>query len=94
MAIISQNSSTIILWDATTGKKSQIDAGVRDGLSCMMWAKKNCLLAIGTQKGNLVLYDHINSKYGVSQRKTEHVEHFKITQFNCPTQADTYFGKA
>ncbi|XP_071642364.1 WD repeat-containing protein 19 [Temnothorax longispinosus] len=62
LAIISQNSSTLILWDATTGKKSQIDAGVRDGLTCMMWAKKSCLLAIGTQKGNLVLYDHINAK--------------------------------
>lgn len=71
LAIISQNSSTIILWDATTGKKSQIDAGVRDGLTCMMWAKKNCLLAIGTQKGNLVLYDHINAKYDIIQRRDE-----------------------
>ncbi|XP_076760750.1 intraflagellar transport protein Oseg6 [Xylocopa sonorina] len=62
LAIISQNSSTITLWDATTGKKSQIDAGVRDGLTCMIWAKRSCLLAIGTQKGNLVLYDHINAK--------------------------------
>ncbi|CAK9825837.1 WD repeat-containing protein 19 [Anthophora retusa] len=62
LAIISQNSSSITLWDATTGKKSQIDAGVRDGLTCMMWAKRTCLLAIGTQKGNLILYDHINSK--------------------------------
>ncbi|XP_053973375.1 WD repeat-containing protein 19 [Hylaeus volcanicus] len=62
LAIISQNSSTITLWDATTGKKSQIDAGVRDGLTCIMWAKRSCLLAVGTQKGNLVLYDHINAK--------------------------------
>nr|XP_012136574.1 PREDICTED: WD repeat-containing protein 19 isoform X4 [Megachile rotundata] len=62
LAIISQNSSVITLWDATTGKKSQIDAGVRDGLTCMMWAKRTCLLAVGTQKGNLVLYDHINAK--------------------------------
>ncbi|XP_076676074.1 intraflagellar transport protein Oseg6 isoform X2 [Andrena cerasifolii] len=62
LAVISQNSSAITLWDATTGKKSQIDAGVRDGLSCVMWAKRSCLLAVGTQKGNLVLYDHINAK--------------------------------
>ncbi|KAF7379168.1 hypothetical protein HZH68_017013 [Vespula germanica] len=62
LAIISQNSSTITLWDATTGKKSQMDAGVRDNLTCMMWAKRNCLLAVGTQKGNLVLYDHVNAK--------------------------------
>lgn len=65
LAVISQNSSVIILWDATTGKKSQIDAGVRDGLTCMMWAKKSCILAIGTEKGNLVLYDHINARYSI-----------------------------
>ncbi|XP_076236024.1 intraflagellar transport protein Oseg6 isoform X2 [Calliopsis andreniformis] len=62
LAIISQNSSSITLWDATTGKKSQIDAGVRDELTCIMWAKRTCMLAVGTQKGNLILYDHINAK--------------------------------
>lgn len=62
LAIISQNTSVIVLWDATTGKRFQVEAGVRDGLTCMMWAKRDCLLAVGTQKGNLVLYDHINSK--------------------------------
>ncbi|XP_017879178.1 WD repeat-containing protein 19 isoform X2 [Ceratina calcarata] len=62
MAVISENSSAIILWDATTGKKSQIDAGVRDGLTCLIWAKRTCLLAVGTQKGNLILYDHINAR--------------------------------
>lgn len=60
--MITGNSSVIILWDATTGKKSQVDAGVRDGLSCMAWARKNCILAVGTQKGNLAIYDHINAK--------------------------------
>ncbi|XP_012288065.1 WD repeat-containing protein 19 [Orussus abietinus] len=62
LAIISSNSSSIILWDATTGKKSQVDAGVRDALTCMMWAKRNCILAVGTQKGNLAFYDHNNSR--------------------------------
>lgn len=62
LAAVSASSSIIMLWDATTGKRSQIDAGVRDGLSCMMWAKKHSLLAIGTHKGNLVLYDHVNAR--------------------------------
>lgn len=62
LAVVSSGSSVIMLWDATTGKRSQVDAGVRDALTCMMWAKKSCLLAVGTQKGNLVIYDHINSK--------------------------------
>ncbi|XP_043289722.1 WD repeat-containing protein 19 isoform X2 [Venturia canescens] len=62
LAIITNNSSTITLWDATTGKKSQVDAGVRDGLTCLMWSRNNCILAVGTQKGNLALYDHLNAK--------------------------------
>ncbi|XP_011499935.1 PREDICTED: WD repeat-containing protein 19 [Ceratosolen solmsi marchali] len=62
LAMVSSSSSNIILWDATTGKRSQVDTGVREGLTCMMWAKKNCLLAVGTLKGNLVIYNHINAK--------------------------------
>lgn len=63
LAIIANGSSAIILWDATTGKKSQVDAGLRDSLTCMIWAKNSCTLAVGTQKGNLALYDHVNAKY-------------------------------
>lgn len=63
LAAVTNGSSIIVLWDATTGKRSQVDAGVRDGLTCMMWAKRQPLLAVGTQKGNLVIYDHINAKY-------------------------------
>lgn len=63
LAIITNSSYNITLWDATTGKKSQVDAGVRDGLTCLMWARNSCVLAVGTQKGNLVLYDHLNSRY-------------------------------
>lgn len=63
LAVISNNSSSIMIWDATTGKKSTIDAGVRDILTCMVWSKRNSILAVGTQKGNLAIYDHTNSKY-------------------------------
>lgn len=62
LAIITNSSSTITLWDAATGKKSQIDAGVRDNLTCMIWAKHSCILAVGTQKGNLAIYDHLNAR--------------------------------
>lgn len=53
----------------------------------MMWAKKSCLLAIGTQKGNLVLYDHINARYNMYIRLTE-ISHkifhcIKLSLFNC-----------
>ena len=62
LAIITLNAPFIILWNAATNKKSQIDTGVRDGLTCLIWAKKISLLAVGTQKGNLIIYDHSNAK--------------------------------
>lgn len=62
LAIITTNSSFIILWDANSSKKSQVDAGVRDGLTCLTWAKNNYVLAVGTQKGNLIIYDHLRAK--------------------------------
>ena len=62
LAAISDNSSSIILWDATTSRRSVIDAGVKDVLTCMAWSKRNSLLAVGTLKGNLSIYDHTNTK--------------------------------
>ena len=62
LAIVAHNSSSIILWHATINKKSTVDTGVRDDITFITWARKEPLLAVGTQKGNLVIYDHVNAK--------------------------------
>ncbi|OWK54679.1 WD repeat-containing protein 19 [Lonchura striata] len=52
LAIITDKSSTIFLWDAITNKTSQVDSGMRVG----------ALLAVGTTKGNLLIYNRQTSR--------------------------------
>ncbi|KAF5289365.1 hypothetical protein FQR65_LT11876 [Abscondita terminalis] len=61
LAIISQ-SSQLILWDANTSKKHAIDIGLRDTMTCILWGKSAPLLAVGTAKGNVSIYNHATSK--------------------------------
>ncbi|KAK5643690.1 hypothetical protein RI129_007535 [Pyrocoelia pectoralis] len=61
LAIISQPSQ-LLLWDANTTKKSTIDIGLKDGLTVVLWAKSSPLLAVGTVKGNVSIYNHATSK--------------------------------
>lgn len=56
-------SSQLILWDANIEKKQTIDIGLRDVLTFMVWAKTGPILAIGTSKGNVSIYNHNTSKY-------------------------------
>lgn len=60
LAIISQ--SQLYIWDANTSKKQAIDVGLRDVLTCLLWSKTGPLLAVGTAKGNLSIYNHNTSK--------------------------------
>jgi WD repeat-containing protein 19 len=62
LAIIASNSPHVILWDANTGKKSQVDTGLRDSMSCVRWSKRGSLLAVGTARGNLTIYNHSTAK--------------------------------
>ncbi|XP_067012869.2 WD repeat-containing protein 19 [Anabrus simplex] len=62
LAIIAASSPHLTLWDANTGKKSQIDTGLRDPMSCIIWAKSGPHLAVGTARGNLAIYNHNTAK--------------------------------
>ncbi|KAK4886815.1 hypothetical protein RN001_003086 [Aquatica leii] len=61
LAIICQ-SSQLVLWDANTSKKHMVDIGLRDAMTCILWAKSTPLLAVGTAKGNVSIYNHATSK--------------------------------
>lgn len=61
LAVISQTPQ-VIIWDANTQKKITIDVGFKDTLTCLLWAKNIPILAIGTAKGNVSIYDHTSSK--------------------------------
>lgn len=61
LAIISSHPQ-LHLWDANTQKKSTIDVGLKDYLSCLIWAQNSPVLAIGTTKGNVSIYNHNTSR--------------------------------
>ncbi|XP_028136974.1 WD repeat-containing protein 19 [Diabrotica virgifera virgifera] len=61
LAAISQ-SSQLVLWDTNTTKKDIIDVGLKDAMTCLIWARKNPILAVGTTKGNVSIYNHNTSK--------------------------------
>lgn len=62
LAILTVNSSQIILWDSNTQRKQTLDSGLRDNLSCLIWSKRSPILAIGTARGNLTIYNHQTTK--------------------------------
>ncbi|XP_064636625.1 WD repeat-containing protein 19-like isoform X3 [Lineus longissimus] len=62
LAIINDKTSVIFLWDANTHKTSQLDSGLRDSLTFLLWSKVGTQLAIGTAKGNLLIYNHQTSR--------------------------------
>lgn len=62
LAVIAEKSSAIHLWDANVNKTSQIDSGMRDQMSFILWSKTGPLLAVGTAKGNLLIYNQQTSR--------------------------------
>nr|XP_018905108.1 PREDICTED: WD repeat-containing protein 19-like [Bemisia tabaci] len=62
LGIIAQGSHDIILWDSNRQKKQYVDSGLRETLSCLAWAKKDWILAVGSIKGNICIYNHLTAK--------------------------------
>ncbi|XP_032511924.2 WD repeat-containing protein 19 [Danaus plexippus] len=62
LAVITPNSNTVLLWECHSNKRINIETGLREAPSCLAWYYGEPLLAIGTQKGNLALYNHHTTK--------------------------------
>ncbi|XP_043827946.1 WD repeat-containing protein 19 isoform X2 [Dromiciops gliroides] len=62
LAVVSEKSSSIYLWDANSNKISQLDSGMRDQMSFLLWSKYGAFLAAGTVKGNLLIYNRQTSR--------------------------------
>lgn len=57
LAAINDNSSFIYLWNSNSLKTDKIETGLRDQLTFMAWGKSGLFLAIGTSKGNILIYN-------------------------------------
>lgn len=62
LGIITDSSSQVTLWDSNSLQKQIIDTGLRDPLSCIFWSKSGQIMAVGTARGNLAIYNHQTSK--------------------------------
>ena len=61
LAVLQANSSTIPLWNFNTGELDLLDTNMKD-LTFIKWSKVGPQLAVGTAKGNLLLYNRKTMK--------------------------------
>nr|XP_043885090.1 WD repeat-containing protein 19-like [Solea senegalensis] len=73
LAVIAAKSRFIYLWDASVNRTYHIDSGMRDRMSFILWSKTSPLLAVGTVKGNLLIYNQQTlrkiSVFGIHRKK-------------------------
>eukprot|EP00039_Didymoeca_costata_P030876 m.31858 g.31858 ORF g.31858 m.31858 type:complete len:1357 (-) comp8355_c0_seq1:4546-8616(-) len=62
LAIIHNKSTSVVLWDANSDEARQLDTDEKASLSFVQWSKTANILALGTTKGALVLYNHQTSR--------------------------------
>nr|CCA16506.1 PREDICTED: similar to WD repeat domain 19 putative [Albugo laibachii Nc14] len=62
LAIAQQDKTVIALWKLSTRTIQQLDTSLKDPPSYLCWNCSGSLLAIGTVKGNLVIYDKSSSR--------------------------------
>lgn len=62
LGIITSSSSQVTLWDSNTQEKHIVDTGLRDPLTCIIWSKLGQMMAVGTARGNLAIYNHQTTK--------------------------------
>ena len=52
----------MLIWDANTRRATWLDSSIRDPLNVLIWSKTGPNLAIGSYRGNLMLYNHRTSR--------------------------------
>lgn len=62
LAVITDKSSNLLIWDANSFRSQWIDTNIRDPLNVLIWGKSSPILAIGSYRGNLMIYNHKTSR--------------------------------
>lgn len=57
LAIGQANSSAVLLWERKDGELRELDLGLKE-VSLLLWSRAENVLAIGTSKGVVFIYDH------------------------------------
>ena len=82
LAVANDGGSTVMLWRARTKEVQSLDSSMR-GISCLRWNTTAPVLAIGTNKGNLMFYNALlGRKVPMIGRHTEAILHASWTRNN------------
>lgn len=57
LAVINDTNSFLYIWNSNSLKTDRIETGMREPLSFLAWGKSGLFLAVGTVKGNILLYN-------------------------------------
>jgi WD repeat-containing protein 19 len=58
LAVTQDKNGIFFLWSTHSSGVIKLDSGMREHLNVCAWSKSSHILAIGTAKGNLLLYNH------------------------------------
>lgn len=56
LAMITESSLTLFLWDAASKKVTRVDSGLKEPLSHLSWDKNGRVVAVGSCRGNALLF--------------------------------------
>jgi WD repeat-containing protein 19 len=62
LAVITDKSANLLIWDANSSRSQWLDTSIRDPLNVLIWSKTGPTLAIGSYRGNLMIYNHKTSR--------------------------------
>lgn len=82
LAIANNGGSTVTLWRARTREVQSLESNMK-GISCLRWNSTAPVLAIGTNKGNLMFYNALlGKKVPMIGRHTDSILHAQWTRNN------------
>ncbi len=58
LAITTESPGSVVLWEAHSSKMIELDTGLREMASVIAWSIVGKIFALGTVKGNIMVYDH------------------------------------
>ena len=62
LAVITDKSANLLIWDANSSRSQWLDTSIRDPLNVLFLSKTGPTLAIGSYRGNLMIYNHKTSR--------------------------------
>jgi WD repeat-containing protein 19 len=71
LAVTQDKNGMLHLWSTHSPEVIKLDSGMKEHLTVCAWAKTSNQLAVGTARGNLLLYNH-------RSRRCIHIDHKKI----------------